>query len=133
MKVGAGTDRLLLNPRAFSIGMALFKNPSAKGALDKSPDPETAIFLTALAFGLAMLSLLAVLALAGVMELAEILPLFAVPLLLLIASAPSFRRWMESEAVEAAVQEDAYLSSQQSLPNLRRDSLDAEPAAMTRR
>ena len=94
-----------------------FDNPGVKHQVDNGPNPETALFLAASAFGLAMLSLLAVLALADIVRLAHILPFFAFPLVLFIASAPLLRRWMKGEAEEATVREVAHRSRQR-LPNL---------------
>jgi hypothetical protein len=87
--------------------------------VDNGPNPETALFLAASAFGLAMLSLLAVLALADIVGPAHILPFFAFPLVLFIASAPLLRRWMKGEADEAAVREVAHRSSKRPPSKLR--------------
>ena len=70
-----------------------FDNLKAGPSVGKAPHQETALFLAALTFGLAMLSLLAVLALAGVVELTHLLPFYALPLLLFIVSAPLLQRW----------------------------------------
>jgi len=93
-------------------------------SVGKAPHQETALFLAALTFGLAMLSLLAVLALAGVVELTHLLPFYAVPLLLFIASAPLLRRWGKGEAEVAAVEEVAHRASRRRPLTLRRASTD---------
>jgi hypothetical protein len=86
---------------------ARIHNLGARRSIGEGPNPETALFLAASAFGLAMISLLAVLALADIVELAHILPFFALPLVLFIASAPLLRRWVKGEAEEAATREAA--------------------------
>jgi hypothetical protein len=96
-----------------------FDNPAVKHQVDNGPNPETALFLAASAFGLAMLSLLAVLALADFVGPAHILPFFAFPLVLFIASAPLLRRWMKGEADEAAVREVPHRSSKRPPSKLR--------------
>jgi hypothetical protein len=101
-----------------------FDNLKARPSVGKAPHQEAALFLAALAFGLAMLSLLAVLALAGVVELTHLLPFYAVPLLLFILSAPLVRRWVKGEAEEAAIEEVAYRASRRQPPKLRRASTD---------
>jgi hypothetical protein len=73
-------------------------NLGARRSVGEAPNPETALFLAATAFGLAMLSLLAVLALADIVGPAHILPFFAFPLMLFIASASLIRRWVKAEA-----------------------------------
>jgi hypothetical protein len=110
-----------------------FDNPTAKHQVDNGPNPETALFLAASAFGLAMLSLLAVLALADIVGPAHILPFFAFPLVLFIASAPFLRRWMKGEADEAAVREVAHRSSKRPPSKLRptpTDGVDARRQAL---
>jgi hypothetical protein len=97
-----------------------FDNLKAGRSVGKAPHQETALFLAALTFGLAMLSLLAVLALASVVELTHLLPFYAVPLLLFIASAPLLRRWGKGEAEVAAVEEVAHRASRPPPPTLRR-------------
>jgi hypothetical protein len=72
---------------------------------------ELALFVTSLAFGLAMLSLFAVLAFANVMPLGEVAPFFPVSVLLFVASGVFFMSWSEGEAHEAAVEEARHLSS----------------------
>ena len=89
-------------------------------SVGKAPDQETVLFLAALTFGLAMLSLLAVLALAGVVELTHLLPFYAVPVLLFIASVALLRRWGEGEAEVAAIEEVAHRASRPPRPTLRR-------------
>ena len=95
-------------------------NLRSRRSVRKAPTLETSLFLAALAFGLAMLSLLAVLALAGVVELTHLLPFYAVPLLLFIVSALLVRRWVKSEAEEAAIEEVAHRASRPPPPTLRR-------------
>jgi Zn-dependent protease with chaperone function len=99
-----------------------FDNLEAGPSVGKAPHQETALFLAALTFGLAMLSLLAVLALAGVVELTHLLTFYAVPLLLFIVSAPLVRRWGKGEAEEAAIEEAAHRASPPPPPTLRRAS-----------
>ena len=77
----------------------------------KAPDPDMALFVTALAFGLAMLSLFAVLAFANVVPLGNVAPFIAVPVLLFVASGVFFMNWLNGEAHEAAVEEAAHRSS----------------------
>ena len=77
----------------------------------KASDPDMALFVTALAFGLAMLSLFAVVAFANVMALGDVAPFFAVPVLLFVTSGVFFINWSEGEAHEAAVEEAAHRSS----------------------
>jgi hypothetical protein len=105
-----------------------FDNLKAGPSVGKAPHQETALFLAALAFGLAMLSLLAVLALAGVVELTHLLPFYAVPLLLFIVSAPLLRRWGKGEAKVAAIEEVAHRASRPPPPTLRRTSTDGVDA-----
>jgi len=77
----------------------------------KASDPDMALFVTALAFGLAMLSLFAVVAFANVMALGDVAPFFAVPVLLFVTSGVFFINWSEGEAHEAAVEEAVHRSS----------------------
>jgi hypothetical protein len=98
-----------------------FDNLKAGGSVGKAPHQEMALFLAALTFGLAMLSLLAVLLLADIVALSHILPFFALPLVLFIATAPLFRRWVKREAEEAEV---AHRALQPPPPSLRRASTD---------
>jgi hypothetical protein len=85
-----------------------FSRLEAGPSVGKAPHQETALFLAAVTFGLAMLSLLAVLALVGVVELTHLLPFFAVPLLLFIGSASVVRRWVKGEAEEGAIDRIAH-------------------------
>jgi hypothetical protein len=101
-----------------------FDNLGARRSVDKAPNQETALFLAASSFGLAMLSLLAVLALGDIVDVAQILPFFAVPLVLLIATAPLLRRWMKGEAEQAAIRGAADLSSKRRPPKLKRTATD---------
>jgi hypothetical protein len=118
-----------------------FDNLKAGPSVGKAPHQETALFLAALTFGLAMLSLLAVLALAGVVELTHLLPFYAVPLFLFIASALLLRRWGKGEAAVAAIEEVAHRAARPLPPTLRRASTDEfdarrqelKPTAATRR
>jgi hypothetical protein len=118
-----------------------FDNLEAGPSVGKAPHQEAALFLAALAFGLAMLSLLAVLALAGVVELTHLLPFYAVPLSLFIASALLLRRWGKGEAAVAAIEEVAHRAARPLQPTLRRASTDEfdvrrqelKPTAATRR
>jgi hypothetical protein len=77
----------------------------ARGSTTKAPDSDTALFLTGLAFALAMLSLLAVLAFANRSPLSDVAPFVAVPVLLFISSGVLFLIWMEGEGREAATEE----------------------------
>jgi hypothetical protein len=70
-----------------------------------------ALFVAALASGLAMLSLFAVLAFANLMPLGEVAPFVAVPVLLFVTSGVFFLNWSEGEAHEAAVEEASHRSS----------------------
>jgi hypothetical protein len=118
-----------------------FDNLKAGPSVGTAPHQETALFLAALTFGLAMLSLLAVLALAGVVELTHLLPFYAVPLLLLIVSAPLVRRWGKGEAEVAAIEKVTHRASRRRPPKLTRASTDGvharrqapKPTAATRR
>jgi hypothetical protein len=118
-----------------------FDNLKAGSSAGKAAHQETVLFLAALTFGLAMLSLLAVLALAGVVELTNLLPFYAVPLLLFIVSAPLVRHWVKGEAEEAAIEQVAHRTSRRRPPELRRASTDGvdarrqelKPTAATRR
>jgi Zn-dependent protease with chaperone function len=105
-----------------------FINLEAGRSVGKAPHQETALFLAALTFGLAMLSLLAVLALAGVVELTHLLPFYALPLLLFIVSAPLLQRWWKGEAEVAAIEEAAHRASHPPPPTLRRASTDGVDA-----
>jgi hypothetical protein len=97
-----------------------FDNLEAGPSVGKAPHQETALFLAALTFGLAMLSLLAVLALAGVVELTHLLPFYALPPVLFIVSAALVRRWVKGEAEEAVIEEVAHRASRPPPPTLRR-------------
>jgi hypothetical protein len=99
-------------------------NLKAGPSVGKAPRQETALFLPALTFGLAMLSLLAVLLFADIVALTRILPFFALPLVLFIASAPLLRRWGKGEAEAAAIAEVAHRALQPPPPSLRRASTD---------
>jgi hypothetical protein len=101
-----------------------FDNLRARRSVDKAPNQETALFLAASSFGLAMLSLLAVLALGDIVDVAQILPFFALPLVLFIATAPLLRRWMKGEAEQAAIRGAAGLSSKRRPPKLKRTATD---------
>jgi hypothetical protein len=107
---------------------ARFDNLGSRRSIRKAPNLETSLFLAALAFGLAMLSLLAVLVLADIVALSHILPFFALPLVLFIATAPLFRRWVKREVEEAAIAEVAHRALQPPPPSLRRASTDGVDA-----
>jgi hypothetical protein len=118
-----------------------FDNLRSRRSVRKAPNLETSLFLAALAFGLAMLSLLAVLLLAGIVALSHILPFFALPLVLFIATAPLLRRWVMREAEVAAIEEVAHRASRPPPPMLRRAATvefdarrqELKPTAATRR
>jgi hypothetical protein len=117
-----------------------FDNLEAGPSVGKAPRQETALFLAALTFGSAMLSLLAVLALAGVVELTHLLPFYAVPLLLFIASALLLRRWGKGEAEAATIEELDHRSLQPptalrraSTPEVEARRQELKPTAATRR
>ncbi len=74
-----------------------FHNLEAVRTAGEAPNAETAFFLAAFTFGLAMLSLFAVVAIAGFVEILDILPFFALPLVLFAASALVVRRWLIAE------------------------------------
>ena len=101
-----------------------FDNLRSRRSVRKAPNLEASLSLAALAFGLAMLSLLAVLLLADIVAFSRILPFFALPLVLFIATAPLFRRWVKREAEEAAIAEVAHRALQPPPPSLRRASTD---------
>jgi hypothetical protein len=103
-------------------------NLKAGPSVGKAPHQETALFLVALTFGLAMLSLLAVLLLADIVELSHILPFFGLPLVLFIAAALLLRRWGKGEAEVAAIEEVAHRASRPPPPTLRRASTDGVDA-----
>jgi len=105
----------------------------------KAPDPDTALFVTALAFGLGMLSLFAVLAFANVVPLGDVAPFFAVPVLLFVTSGVLFMNWLDGEAHEAAVEEAVHRSSMRppsrdrAVPELaQRRQMRKSPAASRR-
>jgi hypothetical protein len=126
MSVGAGPDRRPLFAEASSKEMrnTRFDNLRSSRPVRKAPNLETSLSLAALAFGLAMLSLLAVLLLADTVALSHILPFFALPLVLFIATAPLFRRWVKREAEETAIAEVAHRALQPPPPSLRCASTD---------
>jgi hypothetical protein len=103
-------DRPWRHPRGEMRATRLHRHRSTRSA-GKAPDSDIALFVTALAFGLAMLSLFAVLAFANVVALGDVAPFFAVPVLLFIISGVLFLNWVEGEVDEAAVQETAHRSS----------------------
>jgi hypothetical protein len=113
VSVGADPDRRPRLPGASWTEMTntRFDIPGSRRSVRKAPHQETALFLAALSFGLAMLSLLAVLLLADVVALAHILPFFALPLVLFISSAPLLRRWGKGETEAAAIEELARRAS----------------------
>ena len=75
-----------------------FVSSDARRQVRNAPNTETALFLAVLAIGLVLLSLFAVVAFASFVQLAHILPLFALPLVLLVVSALFLRRWAAGEA-----------------------------------
>jgi hypothetical protein len=86
-----------------SMTKTRFVNSDARRQVRNAPNTETALFLAILAIGLALLSLFAVVAFAAFVELDQILPLFALPLVLLVVSALFLRRWAAGEAAAKAV------------------------------
>jgi len=112
LRVRSGPDGRRLLPRASSNYMKAtrFNTHSANGT-GKAPDRDMALFATALALALAMLSLFAVLALASVMPLGDVAPFSAIPMLLFVTSGVFFTNWLHGEAHEAAVEEAAHRSS----------------------
>ena len=95
--MGAGPDRrpLLAGASSNEMRTTRLDNLEARHSVGEAPHQESALFLAALTFGLAMLSLLAVLALAGVVELSDLLPFFAVPLFLFLVSTSAMWRWVK--------------------------------------
>jgi hypothetical protein len=79
----------------------------ASGSIHTTPDPAMGLFITAVMFGLAMLSLFAVLAFANVVALGDVAPFFVVPVLLFIISVVLFLRWIKAEVDEGTVREAA--------------------------
>ena len=94
-----------------SMTKTRFVSSDARRQVRNAPNTETALFLAILAMGLALLSLLAVVAFAAFVELDHILPLFALPLVLLVLSALFLRRWTAGEAAAKAVQNIGHRSS----------------------
>ena len=93
-----------------------FVSSNARRQARKAPNTETALFLATLAIGLSLLSLFAVIAFASFVELAHLLSLFALPLVLLVASALFLRRWAAGEAADKGIQESARYSSNRRPP-----------------
>ena len=94
-----------------SMTKTRFVSSDARRQVRNAPNTETALFLAILAIGLALLSLFAVVAFAAFVELDHILPLFALPLVLLVVSALFLRRWAAGEAAAKAVQDIVHRSS----------------------
>jgi len=94
-----------------SMTKTRFVSSDARRQVRNAPNTETALFLAILAIGLALLSLFAVVAFATFVELDHILPLFALPLALLVLSALFLRRWTAGEAAAKAVQDIVHRSS----------------------
>jgi hypothetical protein len=88
----------------------------ARRQVRNAPNTETALFLAILAIGLALLSLFAVITFASFVEFAHLLPLFALPLVLLVASALFLGRWAAGEAAETGIQEVAHCLSSRRPP-----------------
>ncbi|MDQ3857279.1 MAG: hypothetical protein M3327_02355 [Actinomycetota bacterium] len=93
-----------------------FHNLEAVRTAGEAPNAETAFFLAAFTFGLAMLSLFAVVAIAGFVEVLDILPFFALPLVLFAASALVVRRWLMVEDERTGVREAVHRSSRRQRP-----------------
>jgi hypothetical protein len=108
-------------------------NRGAGSSTGKAPDSDIALFVTAMAFGLAMLSLFAVLAFANVKALGDVAPFFAVPVLLFIISGVLFWNWVEDEVEEAAVQETAHCSSMRPATRGRTVLARVEPRRQVRK
>jgi hypothetical protein len=105
----------------------------ARGSTGKANDSDMALFVFALAFGLAMLSLFAVLAFANVVALGDVAPFFAVPVLLFIISGVLFLNWVDGEVDEAAVQEAAHRSSMRPATRSRTVLARFEPRPQVRK
>lgn len=111
----------------------------ARGSTTKALHSDTALFLTGLAFALAMLSLLAVLAFANRSPLSDVAPFVAVPVLLFIYSGVLSLNWMEGEGRAAATEEAAHRSSmrrstrRRSVPNPVQRRRARRPSAAARR
>ena len=84
-----------------------FDNDAPRGGVGNAVTSDGALFLAALAFGLAMLALLAVLALADLLGVTRILPFFALPSALFFASGVLLSRWTSREREEMSVPEVA--------------------------
>jgi hypothetical protein len=112
---------------------ALVDNRGARASTGKTPDSDMALSVTAIAFGLAMLSLFAVLAFANVVALGDVAPFFALPVLLFTVSGLLFLHWMQGEAHEAAVQEAAHRSSMRPVARGRVVPARVEPRRQVRK
>lgn len=76
--------------------------------MNQEPTSDNAFALAASTLALAMLTVFTVLILAAVVGLTHILPLFVLPLALLVASAFFAWRWAMGEAKVSAAQEVAH-------------------------
>ena len=105
-----------------------FISSNARRHARNAPNTEMALFLAILAIGLSLLSLFAVIAFASFVELAHLLSLFALPLVLLVASALFLRRWAAGEGADKGIQEPARYSS-----NRRDRDSGSDPGRLDRR
>jgi hypothetical protein len=83
-------------------------NPDARSSLCVEPTSDRAFLLVISTLGFGMLALLAVLVLAGDWGLVGVLPLFVLPLVLLVGSASILVRWVLAEAKQAAAREKVH-------------------------
>jgi hypothetical protein len=106
-EVGARPDRRALASEASSSVMMKtpFDQGDARGRVGQEPTSDNPFALAVSALALAMLTLFTVLILADVVGLIHILPLFALPLGLLVASAFLLWRWATGEAEASAAEE----------------------------
>jgi hypothetical protein len=82
-----------------------FDSRDGRGPVNQEPTSDHAFALAASTLAFGMLTLLAVLALADLVGLTHMLPLVALPLALLAASAFFVWRWATGEAKASAAQE----------------------------
>jgi hypothetical protein len=83
-------------------------NPDARSSIRVEPASDRAFLLVISTLGFGMLALLAVLVLAGDRGLVGVLPLFVLPLVLLVGSAGILLRWVLAEAKQAAAREKVH-------------------------
>ena len=83
-------------------------NPDARSSLGVEPTSDSAFLLVISTLGFGMLALLAVLVLAGDWGFVGVLPLFVLPLVLLVGSAGILLRWVLAEAKQAAAREKVH-------------------------